>query len=432
LASFHGTNGANPQAGLVQGRDGNFYGTTIGGGTFNLGTVYKMAPNGLLTNLASFASTNGAYPKAGLVEGTNGDSFFYGTTAGGGVSNLGTIFKISSNTLPVTLISFAGTNGSQPQAGLILSKEGTFHGTTYYGGTNSWPNAYGTVFQISTNGILTNQVSFNNTNGAEPHAELVQGSDGNFYGTTQVGGSAGYGTVFKLTSSGSLTNLISFNSTNGAFPLGRLAQGTDGKLYGTTFNGGSSNLGTVFQITTNGIFTNLISFTGTNGSQPFAGLLLGSDGKFYGTTEHGNGPGGDTNDYGTVFQITTNGILTTLVSFDGTNGAYPLAALIQTDDGSFYGTTANGGADDYGTIFRLTQPASPAPVFQMVAQAGATLTLTWSAVAGRTYQVQFRTNLDQPNWNNLGGTINATNVTASLVATIGPDPQRFYRVFLLP
>src|SRR5436190_4014327 len=351
LASFYGTNGANPQAGLAQGQDGNFYGTTIGGGAFSLGTVFKTSPQGSLTTLVSFGGTNGTYPKAGLVQGTNGDSFFYGTTAGGGVSNLGTVFKISSNGIHTTLTSFIGTNGSQPQAALILSKLGTLHGTTYYGGTNSWPNAYGTVFQITTNGTLTNQFSFNNTNGAEPFASLMQGSDGNFYGTTQVSGAAGYGTVFKLTPSG-ITDLFSFNSTNGAFPLGGLAQGSDGKLYGTTYSGGASNLGTVFQITTNGIFTNLLSFSGTNGAEPFAGLLQGSDGNFYGATAHGTGPGGDTNGYGTIFQITSNGILTTLVSFDSTNGAYPLAALIQTADGSFYGTTANGGADGYGTVFR--------------------------------------------------------------------------------
>src|ERR1043166_7551606 len=298
LVSFNGTNGANPQAGLVQGQDGNFYGTTSGGGAFNRGTVFRMMPNGSLTNLVSFDNSNGAYPKAGLTQGTNGDFYFYGTTSSGGPSNLGTIFKITTNGSPITLLSFNGTNGANPQAGLIMS------------------------------------------------------SDGNFYGTTQVGGMAGYGTVFKITSNGLLTNLFSFNSTNGAFPLGRLVEGADGKFYGTTFSGGASNLRTFFQITTNGVFTNLVSFVGTNGAGPFSGLLQGTDGKFYGTTEQGYGPGGDTNGYGTIFQITTNGILTTLVSFDGLNGAYPLAGLVRTTDGSFYGTTGNGGTDGYGTIFR--------------------------------------------------------------------------------
>jgi uncharacterized repeat protein (TIGR03803 family) len=432
LVSFNGTNGANPQAGLVQGQDGNFYGTTSGGGAFNRGTVFRMMPNGSLTNLVSFDNSNGAYPKAGLTQGTNGDFYFYGTTSSGGPSNLGTIFKITTNGSPITLLSFNGTNGANPQAGLIMSKEGNFYGTTYYGGTNSWPNGYGTVFQMTTNGVITNQVSFNNTNGAEPFAALVQSSDGNFYGTTQVGGMAGYGTVFKITSNGLLTNLFSFNSTNGAFPLGRLVEGADGKFYGTTFSGGASNLGTVFQITTNGVFTNLVSFVGTNGAGPFSGLLQGTDGKFYGTTEQGYGPGGDTNGYGTIFQITTNGILTTLVSFDGLNGAYPLAGLVRTTDGSFYGTTGNGGTDGYGTIFRLSPAASPAPVFQPVTQTGAMLTLTWSAVAGRIYQIQFKTNLDQANWNNLGSSITATNPTAATIVTIGPEPQRFYRVVLLP
>jgi uncharacterized repeat protein (TIGR03803 family) len=432
LASFHGTNGANPSSGLLQTQDGSFYGTTIGGGTFNLGTVFKMSPNGLLTNLTSFNRTNGANPKAALAQVANDAFYFYGTTSSGGASNLGTIFKITTNGAHTVMVSFSGTNGANPQASLILSKDGNFCGTTYYGGTNSWPNGYGTFFQMTTNGVLTNQLSFDNTNGAEPFASLIQSADGNFYGTTQVGGSAGYGTVFKMTSNGLLTNLASFNGANGAFPLGRLVQASDGNLYGTTFGGGASNLGSVFRITTNGVVTTLVSFAGTNGANPYAGLLQGSDGNFYGTTEQGYGPGGATDGFGTVFEMTTNGILTTLATFDGTNGAFPLASLVQGMDGSFYGTTANGGADGYGMIFRIGLTASPPPVFQTLTQTGATLGLTWSAVAGRTYQMSYKTNLNQDNWITLGSTLTATSITATLVVNIGPDPQRFYRVALLP
>jgi uncharacterized repeat protein (TIGR03803 family) len=432
LFSFESTNGANPSAALLQAQDGSFYGTTISGGPLNLGTIFKLSPDGSFTNLFSFRSTNGANPRSALVQGPPGDPFLYGITSNGGISNLGTIFKISTNGSHSALLSFEGTNGANPQSALIFALDAGFYGTTYYGGTNSWPNAYGTVFRFSTNGVFSRLCSFNNSNGAEPFGGLLQTSDGNFYGTTQVGGDSGYGCIFKVTSTGALTNLVSFHGTNGSFPLSGLIRGNDGLLYGTTYSGGPSNLGTIFSVTTNGVIHTLFTFRGTNGAAPYGGLVQAADGNLYGTTEQGYGPGGDTNGYGTVFQITTNGALTTLISFNSTNGAYPLASLLQAADGSFYGTTANGGLDGYGTIFRLSVPASSPPVFQNITQTGSALSLIWSAVSGRTYQVQFKTNLAQTAWSNLGAIITATNVTASLTASNGPDPQRFYRAVLLP
>jgi uncharacterized repeat protein (TIGR03803 family) len=201
-------------------------------------------------------------------------------------------------------------------------------------------------------------------------------------------------------------------------------------LYGTTFLGGANGYGTVFRMTTNGTLTPLASFGGTNGAQPQAALLLASDGNFYGTTGSG---GAFTNlsgfGYGTVFKLTTNGTLTTLVSFNGTNGAYPLAGLVQALDGSFYGTTASGGTNDYGTIFRLTAPLPPK--FQAVKKTGATLTLTWSATVGETYQMLYRTNLNQTGWMNFGSTVVATNTSMTTSDTLGPDSKRFYRIELL-
>src|ERR1035441_1873745 len=169
------------------------------------------------------------------------------------------------------------------------------------------------------------------------------------------------GTVFKISTNGALTNLYSFTGGNdGANPYAVLVQGSDGSFYGTTMLGGTNGYGTVFQISSNGTLTTLYSFTGGNdGGNPAVGLVQGSDGSFYGTTEYGG-----TNNAGTVFKISTNGALTTLYSFTGQNdGAEPLAGLVQGSDGSFYGTTWMGGLGGAGTVFRLTVVRA-APVFQ--------------------------------------------------------------------
>ncbi len=283
LVSFNGTNGAEPHARLAWGADGNLYGTTLGGGQFNFGTVFRLTLGSNLTTLASFDGTNGAYPRAGLTQGTNGDFAFYGTASSGGASNLGTVFRITTNGALTPLVSFAGTNGANPHGDLVLRGDGSFYGTTYFGGTNDWPKGYGTVFRVTTNGALTTVVSFDNTNGAEPFAGLTEGADGSLYGTTEFGGPVGFGTVFKLTASGAIP-LATFNGTNGALPYAGLAHRGDGSFYGTTYSGGASNLGTLFQVTSTGVLTNLVFFCGTNGAGPLSGLARGGDGNFYGTT----------------------------------------------------------------------------------------------------------------------------------------------------
>src|SRR5208282_586069 len=285
-------NGAGPN-GLVQGSDGNFYGTAWGG-TNGYGTVFKITPNGALTTLYSFSGgDDGAYPSAGLVQGSDGK--FYGTTEhngyhpapqGGSFFGAGTVFKITPNGALTSLYLFTGgSDGANPSAGLVQGSDGSFYGTTQYGGTNGW----GTVFKISTNGVLTSLYSFTDGNdGMFPIGGLVQGSDGNFYGTTSYGGAnLVYGTVFKISTDGAYTNLYSFTGTgpyDGAYgPRGGLVQGSDGNLYGTETGRSPSGTGyaagTVFKISTTGAYTSLHSFTtgGNDGENPVAGLVQGTD-----------------------------------------------------------------------------------------------------------------------------------------------------------
>jgi uncharacterized repeat protein (TIGR03803 family) len=359
LHSFNSTNGANPYAGLVQGTNGKFYGTTRQGGANGYGTVFSITTGGILTTLHSFNGTDGSNPYAGLVQGTNGK--FYGTTEYGGANGLGTVFSITTGGTLTTLHSFDGTvtDGANPYAGLIQGTNGKFYGTTAYGGTG---NA-GTFFSITASGELTTLHNFGDEDGAYPEGDLIQATDGKFYGTTSVGGAHPGGTVFKITPGGKLTTLYSFcrhsGCPDGATPYAGVVQAADGKFYGTTSGGGANSCGrrrcgTVFRLTAGGGLRRLHSFDGSDGSYPFAKLVQATDGNLYGTTYFGGA-----NEYGTVFSITPSGTLTTLHSFDGTGGEDPIAGLVQDTDGNFYGTTYFGGANSVGTAFSLSVGLGP-------------------------------------------------------------------------
>src|ERR1035437_8894175 len=279
-----------------------------------------------LTTIHRFCSQSGcpdgASPFAGLVQATNGD--LYGTTSGGATNSAGTIFKITPGGTLTTLYSFCSqtncTDGATPYAGLVQAANGDLYGTTYYGGTNGG----GTVFKITQGGTLTTLYSFcsqtNCTDGTGPGAGLVQAANGDFFGTTQVGGANDGGTAFKITPSGTLTTLYSFcsqtNCADGAYPYAGLVQLANGDLYGTTYSGGNNYNGTVFKITPTGTLTTLYRFCSqtncTDGEGPYAGLVQAANGDFYGTTEYG----GTNGEYGgTVFKITPSGALTTPYHF---------------------------------------------------------------------------------------------------------------------
>ena len=298
-------------------------------------------PSGILT---AFNGSNGGYPSSSLVADTDGN--LYGTTDYGGANGNGSVFKITTNGVLTEVASFNYfMTGANPLGALLKGADGYFYGTTSVGGIN----ADGTVFRMTADGDLTMIYPFAGPDGAEPSGALVQGPEGNFYGTTFSGGASQFGTVFKLTPAGHLTTLHSFNSADGANPQSSLVQGPGGVFYGTTVNGGANSAGTVFQITPDGAFNTLFAFSLTNGASPGAALTPSGDGGFYGTTTAGG-----ISNYGTLFKITTNGSLTTMFLFDGTNGAYPRCDLLRGADGNFYGTTGQGGTHNDGTVFSMT------------------------------------------------------------------------------
>jgi uncharacterized repeat protein (TIGR03803 family) len=358
LVNFNGTDGNQPNVSLVQGIDGNLYGTTTLGGTDGDGTVFKMTPTGTLATLHGFTGGNdGRFPYAGLLLGTDGN--FYGTTSGGGANLFyGTVFKITSGGMLTTLHSFDSTDGSEPLAGLVQAANGSFYGTTASGGANH----DGTVFKITPEGALTTLYNFGGTDGAYPMAALIQAANGNLYGTTYQGGANGLGTVFKVTLGGMLTTLHSFAGypSDGEEPYSALVQASNGSFYGTTWVGGADDDGTVFKITSGGTLTTLHSFDGGDGGNPAAALIQATNGSFYSTAnEGGSSSSGCPEACGTVFKITSAGALTTLLSFDSTDGSYPFGGLVQATSGTFYGTTHEGGTDDEGTVFSLAVGLGP-------------------------------------------------------------------------
>ena len=354
------TNGATPED-LVHGSDGNYYGTTAGGGSNNFGTVFKITTNGALTTLHSFTGGNdGGNPYGALIQGSDGN--LYGTASVGGASHLyGTVYKVGTNGGFTSLYSFTGgVDGSKPYGGLLQTSDGELYGTATAGGTSTW----GTIFKLSTNGVLTNMYSFLGGNdGAEPYATMTHGADGNLYGTTRFGGTNNYGTVFKITTNGGFSSLYSFNFSDGQNPQAALVQGLDNNFYGTTHAGGANNDGTVFKIAAGGAFTSLYSFTGgADGANPFAALVQTSDSMFYGTTASGG-----TANQGTMFKMTAGGALTNLYSFTGgSDGGDPAAALVPGGTGLFYSTAATHGsttANSAGTVYKITTNGAPTGLF---------------------------------------------------------------------
>ncbi len=365
LASFNGTNGRNPAAALVQGTDGNFYGTTVMGGTSaactaGCGTVFRLTRNGTVTTVYSFDLTHGAYPYGALLLGTDGN--LYGTTFDGGINSDGTVFKLTLDGKLKTLHSFSYyVDGANPLAGLVQATDGNFYGATFQGGANG----DGTIFRITAEGELTTLHGFDCNDGANPAGALVQGTDGSLYGTTNYCGPSFYGTVFRLGADGALTTLLSFtDESNGGDPFAGPIQAPNGEFYGTAPVGGTNASGTVYRVTSTGVSATVYNFcTQSNcadGYYPYAGLTEATDGNLYGTTAYGGANFSSmcaNSTCGTIFKIAPSGALTTLYSFcaqtNCTDGAVPFSGVVQGTDGRFYGAVGGGGVNGYGTVYAL-------------------------------------------------------------------------------
>jgi uncharacterized repeat protein (TIGR03803 family) len=358
--------GQNPWSTLVQGANGDLYGTTFAGGANNgnYGTVFKITPAGKLITIYNLCSqpscADGMSPQGGLLLASDGS--FYGVTNQGGAYGYGTVFKITAAGKLTTLHSFNQTDGAYPQAALIQATNGNFYGTTYVGGTYS----AGTAFEITPGGTFASLYSFCDNvscfTGFNPNG-LIQAADGNFYGTNYGGGTpggcaplSGGGTAFQLSSSGTLTTLVPiFCQPNGFYPNSALVQTSSGNFYGTTASGGqgtNDGYGTVYEMAPTGSSTSLYSFclqTGCPDGNDPQSLILGTDGNFYGTTAYG----GANNGTGTIFEITPTGQLTTLHTFAGTDGIDPFGTLLLDTNGTFYGTTYEGGTNGGGVIYTL-------------------------------------------------------------------------------
>jgi len=353
LYSFtNGTDGGQPYASLVRDSAGNLYGTTAVGGASNFGTVFKVKKTGKEIVLYSFSGgADGANPWAGLVWGPAGS--LYGTTEAGGTSGYGTVFKLSKTGKKTVLYNFTGTgsDGAYPFARLVWDAAGNLYGTTYKGGASG----NGTVFKLAKTGKETVLYSFQGgADGENPYAGVVRDSAGNLYGTTFGAFGVGYGTVFKLNAARKERVLHAFTGgTDGGYPYyGGLVRDSAGNLYGTTSYGGAHQyFGTVFKIDKAGKQTVLYSFTGqADGGQPNASLIRDAAGNLYGTTIGGGASG-----HGTVFKLDQSGKETVLYSFTGgTDAAGPNANLLRDAAGNLYGTTIAGGASGGGTVFKLT------------------------------------------------------------------------------
>jgi uncharacterized repeat protein (TIGR03803 family) len=414
LFNFDSTDTGGPYVGLVQGQDGNFYGTTEG-------EIFKITPQGVRTILYTFCSetdcADGNDSEGALVLATDGN--FYGTTMHGGVNaqycgsqgtGCGTVFRITPQGEFKSLHAFVETDGAFPEAGLVQASDGNLYGVAQEGG-----EGYGTAFKISMGGdftLLHVFCSVDNGNGcvdgAGPLGALMQGSDGLLYGTTEIGGincgtGGNCGTFYSMSSTGTVTTLYNFcalqNCEDGDMPDGAVIQGPDGNFYGTTPAGGThcvsgvgGGCGTVFKITPTGTLTTVYDFCElkhcVDGTGPDGTLILASDGNFYGAFTGGAvGEFDCTPDFpepcGSLFRLTPEGKDTILYRFDGNDGAFPTSGFYQATDGTLYGTTYGGGSGLKGTVFTVSAnlPAFVATA-PTVGKTGVTVSILGNGLTG--------------------------------------------------
>jgi uncharacterized repeat protein (TIGR03803 family) len=381
--NFTGNNGSGIPLHVTptQGRNGQLFGTTVGEGSSSYGTIFQLSTRGAFKQVYTFDNTVGSQPGGGLTLASDGT--LYGTATSGGSAGLGVLFKISTSGVYTVLYEFTGgANGAVPGSPPIIGFDGNFYGTTYGNSTTA-----STVYKYTrASGVFTTIYQFSQSEGASVIASLVQGTDSNLYGTANQGGSAGCGAIFELSTSGTLLWDYSFPcQPGGANPIAALIQGTDGNFYGTTYYGGTYSVGTVFKVS-QGAVSILYNFKGfpnpgNDGSYPSGGVTQATDGNLYGSTGGGGGPRGQ----GTLFQISTDGTYKQLFVFTGKNGESPYATLLQDTSGVFYGTTFEGGKYSEGVVYSLNMGLGPfVALVSYTGRVGSTAQILGQGLTGTT------------------------------------------------
>ena len=359
VRSLTAADGSDPQSGLVQMRNGDFAGTTVGG----YGTLFVMDTWGRFATIHSFnGERDGANPHAPLLQGVGGS--LYGTTMNG-LRGWGSIFQWEPSGGLKTLLTFVPSTsgrdgeGARPHAPLFLSSNdqssrGKFFGVTTRGGKDD----LGTIFTMDAdNDELQTIHHFSGFDGATPYEALTE-FDGYLYGTTPMGGASNNGTIFRVDPKLPDFNFAvvhSFAGADGAFPQAGLIA-VDGLLYGTTYGGGKNGMGTVFKVAPSGAnFSVIHHFESMEGIHPHAALIQARNGQIYGTTSAG-GFGTSYAFFGSVFRMnpdTAQNDFSIVHRFMQTDGVGAQARLIEASDGALYGTTAQGGTVGNGVVFRL-------------------------------------------------------------------------------
>jgi uncharacterized repeat protein (TIGR03803 family) len=406
--------GVGPQSPLVQAKDGNFYGTTTGGGRWGCGTVFKITTEGVFTTLAHFDGTNGCFPYGALFQASDGN--FYGTTMYG--RGRGNTVRITPAGAVSDLSAGVFSADVHPLGDLAEGPDGRLYVAA----------AGGSVFRLSTNGVFELLHLFVGPDGSNPSGGLLLASDGNFYGVTSLGGAEDTGTVYRIGTNGDFVTLASFRSAGGdaRYPRGRLVQGSDGSLYGAA--GGVNS--TIFKVTLDGTLSTFDRFDGWDGDDPVGGLIQARDGYIYGVANEG---GGLWRDHGTVFRFAPGigctdhtwnpcGYLSLVVKLGVPDYGSYNGALVEGNDGNLYGTTQRGGAQGGGNVYRILMPG---PLLSS-AQAGHNIVLSWRTnYTG--YVLQSSRDLQRGEW------IDCTNAASInggqyFVTNSIPGSSRYFRL----
>ncbi|MFL6589221.1 MAG: choice-of-anchor tandem repeat GloVer-containing protein, partial [Chthoniobacterales bacterium] len=371
---------AKPGVALVKASDGNFYGTTNTEGAYGVGAIYRVTPQGQIATIYSFKGGSDGYsPSSSLLVGPDGN--LWGTTSfNNDNTTYGTIYKVTLKGVLTTVHTFTGPDGRYPATELLNGGDGKLYGTVESGFSvgGSYP-LYGAIYSITPSGTFKLAYSFKFADaGVAPMAGLIKGKDGFLYGTTSRT-SSGFkgGSIFKFDpATSSLTTVYSFKPNSDGSAPGKIVQGKDGNFYGTTTTdgNGASSGAKAFRVTPSGTFTVLHSFdTAANGYPSGVALVQASDGNFYGTCANGGKDG-----YGVVYRLTPSGTFAIVHAFPAVpvgvltaalEGANPDAPLIDGGDGFLYGTTSNGAGDREivfrgdGTVFKIALNGT----FQLVA-----------------------------------------------------------------